>query len=66
MILLSLGFFYGEGLNRFWTWCFDGLLVVYVLSMVDQGSEIRWVDVTVLHGGLVFGLGGVSITDMGW
>jgi len=33
--------------------------------MVDRVSEIRWVDVTVVHGGLIFGLGGVSIADMG-
>ena len=66
MILLSLGFFYGEGLNRFWTWWFDGLLVVYVLSMLDQGSGIQWIGLTVVCGGLIFGLGGLSITDIGW
>ena len=65
MILLSLGFFYGKGLIRFRTWCFDRLLVVYVLSMLDQSSEIQWVGVTVVRGGLIFGLGGVSIADIG-
>ena len=39
---------------------------MYVLSMVDQGSEIRWVCLTVVHGRLIFGLGGVSIVDIGW
>ena len=65
MILLSLGLFDGKGLNRFWTWYFDGLLIVYLLSMLDQGSGIQWVDLTVVRGGLIFGLGGLSIVDMG-
>ena len=39
---------------------------MYVLSMVDQGSEIRWVCLTVVHGRLIFGLGGISIVDIGW
>ena len=33
--------------------------------MLDQGSGIQWVDLTVVRGGLIFGLGGLSIVDMG-
>ena len=40
--------------------------MVYLLSMLDQGSGIQWVGLTVVHGELVFGLGGLSIEDMGW